>query len=259
MAEKLQLAGKRFGKLIAVEPIRKEKRYWIWKCKCDCGNETESNGSKLLLGRKKSCGCLLKREGRWNWSGYKDISGFFWRRILENAKSRQIPVSVSIQESWNVFEKQRKKCVLTGEPLSFSTKNDEYDGNASLDRIDSSKGYIEGNIQWIHKDVNIMKWDMSVNDLIYWSQKISDHCKNIVVNLPDKNRISKRNKKSYYSPKPKLDRQKREKNYTLKNPDGKIIHINNMMKFCRQRHYDKGRMYSLANGGITNYRGWTKI
>ena len=29
---------------------------------------------------------------------------------------------------------------------------------ASLDRIDSKKGYIEGNIQWVHKDINRMKW-----------------------------------------------------------------------------------------------------
>jgi hypothetical protein len=30
---------------------------------------------------------------------------------------------------------------------------------ASLDRIDSSFGYIEGNVQWVHKDINIIKLD----------------------------------------------------------------------------------------------------
>jgi hypothetical protein len=28
---------------------------------------------------------------------------------------------------------------------------------ASLDRIDSKKGYVEGNVHWVHKDVNMMK------------------------------------------------------------------------------------------------------
>jgi hypothetical protein len=28
---------------------------------------------------------------------------------------------------------------------------------ASLDRIDSTKGYIEGNLQWVHRDINKLK------------------------------------------------------------------------------------------------------
>lgn len=27
----------------------------------------------------------------------------------------------------------------------------------SLDRIDSKKGYVVGNVQWVHKDINRMK------------------------------------------------------------------------------------------------------
>jgi hypothetical protein len=38
--------------------------------------------------------------------------------------------------------------------------------SASLDRIDSSKGYIKGNIQWVSRAVNYMKNDMSENDLL---------------------------------------------------------------------------------------------
>jgi hypothetical protein len=30
-------------------------------------------------------------------------------------------------------------------------------GTASLDRIDSSRGYTADNIQWVHKHVNLMK------------------------------------------------------------------------------------------------------
>ena len=32
---------------------------------------------------------------------------------------------------------------------------------ASLDRIDSTKGYSKDNIQWVHKDINCMKMDFS--------------------------------------------------------------------------------------------------
>ena len=34
-----------------------------------------------------------------------------------------------------------------------------YKGTASLDRIDSTKGYVRGNIQWVHKDINWFKRD----------------------------------------------------------------------------------------------------
>lgn len=46
---------------------------------------------------------------------------------------------------------------------------------ASIDRIDSSNGYIEDNIQWVHKDVNMMKQKMTNIELI-------EMCKLIVEN-----------------------------------------------------------------------------
>jgi hypothetical protein len=46
---------------------------------------------------------------------------------------------------------------------------------ASLDRIDSSKGYIEGNLQWVHKNINMLKGNMLDNTFIEWCHKISKH------------------------------------------------------------------------------------
>jgi hypothetical protein len=46
------------------------------------------------------------------------------------------------------------------------------DFSASLDRIDSSKGYVKGNVQWTHKTVNIMKQAMSDEELIDWCKVI---------------------------------------------------------------------------------------
>ena len=37
---------------------------------------------------------------------------------------------------------------------------------ASLDRIDSSKGYIKGNVQWVHKEFNKMKLDLLDKEFI---------------------------------------------------------------------------------------------
>lgn len=51
---------------------------------------------------------------------------------------------------------------------------------ASLDRIDSSRGYEIDNIQWVHKDVNKMKMGLSQNEFI-------DICKIISKNNRGKN------------------------------------------------------------------------
>jgi hypothetical protein len=60
--------------------------------------------------------------------------------------------------AWKRFLQQDRKCALTGLPLTINYSRLTGDPHtASLDRIDSSKGYVRGNIQWIHKDVNMMK------------------------------------------------------------------------------------------------------
>lgn len=169
------IKGKKFGKLTPIEIVGKKKRYLVWKCQCDCGKFCETTSTMLKLGRKKSCGCLLEKEGRWNWTGYKELSGFNWSRILNGAKERGIEVKITIQHAWELFEKQNRKCALTGDILTFPTKNSSYDGTASLDRIDSSKGYVEGNVQWVHKHINTIKWDLTQEDFIKWCKKVANY------------------------------------------------------------------------------------
>jgi len=97
------------------------------------------------------------------WKGYKDISGDMWRVIQNGAKSRNLEFSVKIEEIWELFEKQRGICALSGfdivldVSLGSLNKNGYQKNTASLDRIDSTKGYITGNVQWVHKDINKLK------------------------------------------------------------------------------------------------------
>ena len=59
---------------------------------------------------------------------------------------------------------------MTGIPIVIS--QNRKDITASLDRIDSSKGYTIDNLQWIHKVVNIMKRNMSEAELVEWCKKV---------------------------------------------------------------------------------------
>ncbi len=75
------IRGERFGKLTAVEPTdrREDGGSIVWKCHCDCGNDTEVSWNRLRHGRVRSCGCLSnpppkeyigKRFGRLTVIGY---------------------------------------------------------------------------------------------------------------------------------------------------------------------------------------------
>lgn len=54
---KLNLNGKRFGKLVVIEDIPPESK----KCKCDCGNITIVKTYNLTNGNTQSCGCLKSK------------------------------------------------------------------------------------------------------------------------------------------------------------------------------------------------------
>ena len=83
-----------------------------------------------------------------------------WGSIVRSAsgkgKRANIGISISIEEAWNLFLSQNRKCALSGIEIYCSPTN-RAKGTASLDRIDSSIGYHSENVQWVHKDINRMK------------------------------------------------------------------------------------------------------
>lgn len=64
MGKLIDLTGQTFGKLTVIEKTdkRSSNKRIIWKCRCECGNETEVTGDHLKSGHTKSCGCLKTSE-----------------------------------------------------------------------------------------------------------------------------------------------------------------------------------------------------
>lgn len=153
-----------------------------WFCKCDCGN-TKVLSSDHLTRKKspvKSCGCLkksLKGKDHHQWNGYEDISGNWWyNHVLRERKQnyrKKVPVTVTIKEAWDLFVKQNKKCALSG--ISIKIDSSHKYNTASIDRIDSSRGYEIDNIQWVHKHINFMKRTYSQKYFIEMCKKIADN------------------------------------------------------------------------------------
>lgn len=57
---KIDLTGKRFGRLEVLHEIEKKNRNRRWRCLCDCGNYTNVDQNLLRQGQSKSCGCLQR-------------------------------------------------------------------------------------------------------------------------------------------------------------------------------------------------------
>lgn len=56
------LTGQQFGKLTALYPTnrREDQGSIVWVCRCECGKEREVTAFRLLNGKVRSCGCLVK-------------------------------------------------------------------------------------------------------------------------------------------------------------------------------------------------------
>ena len=145
---------------------KRQQKQRFWKCKCSCGFVGYLSSSQLMYKNRpnKMCAkCVInkKRSGSASprYTGYEDLSGKKWKQILKHAVNRNISVEITIKDCWDLYIKQNKKCALTGQSIFFGNKANN--NTASLDRIDSNKHYSIGNIQWIHKDVQRMKWDIN--------------------------------------------------------------------------------------------------
>lgn len=160
------LTNKQFGKLTVIRIDETKTKRISWICQCECGNSTSVETRHLLGGKITSCGCNHYLKGKENpcWKGYEEISGRQWSRVENGAKERNISFNVSIEYAWKIFLDQNGVCKLSGKKLKFAYG--EKDGNASLDRIDSTRGYEVGNIQWLDKKINLMKLDLPEDEFV---------------------------------------------------------------------------------------------
>ena len=117
-------------------------------------------------------------------------TGDFTKTQLLRIKNKAVKRNLDWDENymttenlWKLMINQNHKCKLSGLniwlskgkniPMQTNQRNLDYSGwNASLDRIDSSKGYVQGNVQWVHRNVNIMKNSYTEDYFLYLCKEI---------------------------------------------------------------------------------------
>ncbi len=173
-----------FGRLTVIEQTgqRGANGGVRWLCQCECGKTTIAASGDLIKNSVLSCGCYLSEMNGskrwWNWNGVGEISGSLFNQYYQRAKRDSIEFCITKDYLWDIFLNQNRKCKFSGIELTFPSRDrKKHLATASLDRIDSSKGYIEGNVQWVHKHINFMKLQMPDDLFIEWCAIITDYNK----------------------------------------------------------------------------------
>lgn len=175
------MVGKKFGSLTVSNYTGTSNKFYerLYECVCDCGEHVVRTKTSLTKGSKiKVCPkCRNKFISHFNWKGHGEISGDIWGTIQKIAHIREIEFALTIEEAWNLFLKQEQKCALTNVNINFARNKRQKEVTASLDRIDSCKGYCIENVQWVHKSINKMKMDLDQQEFIRWCKLVTSYSK----------------------------------------------------------------------------------
>lgn len=171
------LTGQKFNMLTVLELSHTKNGTAYWKTKCDCGNIKIVRRGSLVRLNQVSCGCYNKNK---EWKGCGDLSKSYLTRAENGARQRNLEFDITIEYAWKIYEQQKGICALSGIELIMDRQFGHNRGpkkkqTASLDRIDSTQGYVTGNIQWVHFLLNRMKSNLQENEFIDWCKKVADH------------------------------------------------------------------------------------
>lgn len=83
------ITGQRFGRLTALYPSRRYDKSGsvIWRCRCDCGTETDISYNSLMYTKLKSCGCQKKEHDQKLRTYLTHVDG----TSVDMLKSKKIP------------------------------------------------------------------------------------------------------------------------------------------------------------------------
>ena len=177
MTKKIDIVGKRFGKLTVIEECKEHDKHnkIVYKCLCDCGNICYKQSSPLRTGRTKSCGCL--KPGKSSTKLYN-----IYHSMKKRCYNRHDPR----------FERWGKRGIKVcsewlDDFMNFYTWaiNNGYQEGLTIDRIDNDKDYSPDNCRWTTSKVqannrrsNIyLTYNGEVKTIAQWSEQLDIHYK----------------------------------------------------------------------------------
>jgi hypothetical protein len=164
------LTNRVFENLVVIERVQNKKSVVMWKCRCDCGKETNIQGKALLSGHTKSCGCRgVPSDFGWISHLYCNYRiGALRRKIVFDLSREQFQQIIGQNCHYcgsPPSEKSNRKDVITGKFKNPSPIN-------GIDRQDNRKGYIIGNCVPCCTTCNKAKSSSSLDDFKQWITRL---------------------------------------------------------------------------------------
>lgn len=151
------ITGMKFNMWTVIELSGKNKSGgYMWKCRCDCGNERVVEGRSVREGTSRSCGCTRGRDNNWNvkHGGRKDHLYAVWSSMKgrclnpkDKFYQRYGGRGITICSEWMDYASFREWAFSSGyNPDSECRK-------CTLDRIDNDGKYCPENCRWVTQKV----------------------------------------------------------------------------------------------------------
>jgi hypothetical protein len=168
---KCSYCGKESEKKLAEINRQKKKGKEKFYCSLSCSGKSDTNLKKLTKCRKPFSNIHLYSNNRRD-----EFTPF--RYHLRNAKnhSRDREFSITLEDLKNLWNQQNGICAVTGLELiikSFDDNQSKSPLQASLDRIDNSKGYTKDNIRFVCLMFNYARNNFTDEETLEFFKKVS--------------------------------------------------------------------------------------
>lgn len=181
----MEIQKKKTGKMVTIKcdhcEIDFEKRQSEYKRSTSMGRQNFC--SRSCVGKHSHKHLTNSSHERYNVSrhaGNRKDEYTDFRYYMKHVKSRYKEYDITLDDLKDLWELQKGICPYSNINLKLSTHTNTSSDiihSASLDRIDSSKGYIKGNIQYVSLAINYMKSTMSHEETIQMCKIIAENYK----------------------------------------------------------------------------------
>ena len=159
----VDISGQRFGNLVVTkqigwsEPKKSGCRRSLWECNCDCGKTVNVTSNELRTGNTRSCGCIL--------------TAYLHRATPISVVNRMRFEAIKAGKVWTISDDEAydlvtADCHYCGVAPQVGGSRNKHVKRNGIDRVDSQKGYVTGNVVPCCKRCNVAKNDQTYDEYL---------------------------------------------------------------------------------------------